>query len=221
MAALWELLPGLLPGLWVTTELASLASIIALCAAAGAGLARHSPLRWLRWLAASYVELFRGTSALVQLYFAYFVLPLLGVEIGAMTAGVWALGLNAGAYGAEAVRGSIAAVPAGQWEASAVLGMSRRAALLRVIVPQALPRALPPLNNVLIELLKNTSLASLITLSDLTFEAQSLRAATLRTSEVFALLLAFYFTLSLLVTALFRWLERMAGELLGNPRSAP
>lgn len=221
MSDLSELVSGLLPGLRVTVELASTASLIALCAAAAAGLARRSPRRWLRWLSTSYVELFRGTSALVQLYFAYFVLPLLGVEIDAMSAGVWALGLNAGAYGAEVVRGAVAAVPVGQWEASSVLGMSRRVTLLRVIVPQALPRALPPLNNVLIELLKNTSLASLITLSDLTFEAQSLRAATLRTTETFGLLLAFYFALSLIVTAVFRRLERMAAALIADTRTGP
>jgi polar amino acid transport system permease protein len=221
VGALTELLPSLLPGVLVTAELTAGASLIALCAASLAGLARRSPRRWLSLAASTYVELFRGTSALIQLYFAYFVLPLFGLSIDAMTAGVWALGLNAGAYGAEVVRGAIDAVALGQWEASAVLGMSRRMTLLRVILPQALPRALAPFNNVLIELLKNTSLASLITLSDLTFQAQTLRAATLRTTEIFTLLLALYFAMSLLITALFRRLERMSAELLGVTRPAP
>jgi polar amino acid transport system permease protein len=219
--ALTELLPRLLEGLGVTVRLAAGAAVIALCAAFAAGLARRSPLAWLSWPAAVYVELFRGTSALIQLYFAYFALPLLGVRIDAMTAGVWALGLNAGAYGAEVVRGAVLAVPHGQWEAARVLGLSPRRTLLHVIVPQALPRALPPLNNVLIELLKNTALASMITLSDLTFEAQTLRAATLRTTETFALLLAIYFALSLLLTWPFRGLERRAAGMLGESRSAP
>jgi polar amino acid transport system permease protein len=94
--------------------------------------------------------------------------------------------------------------------------MSPRASLLRIVLPQALPRALPPLNNVLIELLKNTSLASLITLSDLTFEAQVLRASSLQTTEIFALLLALYFAMSWLITRVFRRLEQACDHMLGT-----
>lgn len=213
-----ELLPRLLDGCAVTAQLALGGSVIALPLALLAGLGKSSRAAWLRLLSASYVELFRGTSALIQLYWVYFALPMLGVRIDALSAGMVVLGCNAGAYGAEVVRGAIGAVPLGQWEAGAVLGLPRRVVLWRVVLPQALPRALPPFNNVLIELLKNTALASMITLSDLTFEAQALRAASLRTTEIFLLLLALYFSMSLFITAVFRWLERASRTLLGVER---
>lgn len=213
-----EILRTLLHGLGVTLLLTVAGGALAMLLALAAGLARTQRRRWLSVPAVLYVELFRGTSALIQLYWAVFALPLLGVEVPVLAAGVVVLGLNAGAYGAEVVRGALAAVPREQWEAARVLGLSPLDTWSRVILPQALVRALPPLNNVQIELLKNTSLASMITLSDLTFEAQSLRAATLNSAEIFATLLAIYFVLSMLCTAGFRWLERRAHARLGDVR---
>lgn len=210
-----DLLPRLLDGAIVTGQLALGGTLIALPLALLFGVGRRSRARALRILSSGYVELFRGTSALIQLYWVYFALPMLGLRIDALSAGMVVLGCNAGAYGAEVVRGAISAVPGGQWEAGAVLGLPRSVVLWRIVLPQALPHSLPPLNNVVIELLKNTALASMITLSDLTFEAQALRAATLRTTEIFLLLLALYFAMSLLITATFRWLERAALNRLG------
>jgi polar amino acid transport system permease protein len=219
--ALLSLLPPMVDGLVVTIQLTAGAAGVALTFAFVAGLLRGSKRGLLRAVALGYVELFRGTSALIQLFWAYFVLPLFGVPIDALTAGIWVLGLNAGAYGAEIVRGAVAAVPAEQREGGAVLGFSERQVLARIILPQALPRMLPPLNNLMIELLKNTALASMITLSDLTFEAQALRAATLRTAEIFGLLLALYFALSLVITACFRALEHRTRALLGETGARP
>lgn len=213
-----DLLPRLLDGVIVTGQLALGGTLIALPLALLFGVGRRSRSRALRVLSSSYVELFRGTSALIQLYWVYFALPMLGVRIDALSAGMVVLGCNAGAYGAEVVRGAISAVPSGQWEAGAVLGLPRSVILWRIVLPQALPHSLPPLNNVVIELLKNTALASMITLSDLTFEAQLLRAATLRTTEIFLLLLALYFAMSLLITGTFRCLERAALNRLGIDR---
>lgn len=213
-----EILRTLLNGLGVTLLLTVAGGALALVLALAAGLARTQRQRWLSLGATLYVELFRGTSALIQLFWAVFALPLLGVDVPALTAGVCVLGLNAGAYGAEVVRGALGAVPTEQWEAARVLGLSARDTWSRVILPQALVRALPPLNNVMIELLKNSSLASMITLSDLTFEAQSLRAATLNSAQIFGVLLAIYFVLSMLCTAGFRWLERLAHARLGDVR---
>lgn len=209
MGALSELGPALLQGLRVTLELTAGAAAVALLAALCAALARRSRFGALRAIALVYIEVFRGTSALVQLFWAYFVLPLFGIALSAELTGILALGLNAGAYGAEIMRGALAAVPRGQWEACAVLGMDPRSTLFRVVLPQAMPRALPPLNNLMIELLKNTALVSMITLSDLTFQAQALRAATMRTAEIFTLLLVLYFAIALCITALFRRLERL------------
>ena len=213
-----ELITPLLSGLEVTALLTLGGACVAVILALIAGLARASRMAALRWLAASYVEVFRGTSALVQLFWFYFVLPLLGVSLDATTVGVLVLGLNTGAYGAEVVRGAINAVAKGQWEAATALNLSRWQAMRRIILPQAFPAMLPPAGNLLIELLKNTALVSLITITDLTFSAQILRAETLRTTEIFSLVLIMYFAaamvIALLVRLLERWLARAQGRVV-------
>jgi polar amino acid transport system permease protein len=207
-----DMLFPLLRGLAVTLGLTAAAAAIAVVIALAAGLARLAPTRWLRWPATAYVEVFRGTSALVQLFWFYFVLPFFGVQLTAFTAGVLVLGLNAGAYGSEVVRGAIVAVPRGQREAAAALNMSRMQALWRVVLPQAWPAMLPPAGNLAIELLKNTALVSLITITELTFSAQLLRAESLRSAEIFSLVLVLYFAAALAITAGMRHLERRAAR---------
>lgn len=155
-----------------------------------------------------YVEVFRGTSALVQLFWFYFVLPHFGIDMGAMAAGILVLGLNTGAYGAEVVRGAIRSVPEGQILAARALGFGESAILLRIILPQAFVRVLPPMGNLLIELLKNTALVSTIALSELTFRAQILRSETLRTIEIFGLTLVLYFAIAQVIALGVRHLER-------------
>lgn len=203
-----DLLPTLLSGLVVTLKLAGGGALLAACTALTAGLLRLSRWRPIRATALVFIDLFRGTSALVQLFWVYFALPILGIRLDAMTAGILVLGLNHGAYGAEVVRGAILAIPKEQLEASVALNFTPRQALLRIVFPQALLLMLPPFGNLLIELLKNTALASMITLSDLTFQAQVLRTATLRSGEIFTLVLILYFLLALMITAVMRSLER-------------
>ncbi|WP_059380477.1 ectoine/hydroxyectoine ABC transporter permease subunit EhuC [Achromobacter sp. PD1] len=203
-----ELAPPLLQGLAVTLEIMAGAVVLAVPLALAAGIGRLSPLRPLRWIAAVYVEVFRGTSALVQLFWFYFVLPLFGVQLPAMLVGIVVLALNAGAYGAEVVRGAIRAVPPGQREAGIALNLTRGQIMRRIVVPQAVPAMLPPAGNLLIELLKNTALVSLITITDLTFRGQLLRSETLRTTEIFTLMLLMYFAVALLITGGVRLLER-------------
>lgn len=203
-----ELVPPLLEGLVVTLEIMAGAVVLAVPLALASGIGRMSPLRPVRWLASVYVEVFRGTSALVQLFWFYFVLPLFGVQLPAMLVGIVVLALNAGAYGAEVVRGAIRALPPGQREAGVALNLTRAQILRRIVVPQAIPAMLPPAGNLLIELMKNTALVSLITITDLTFRGQLLRSETLRTTEIFALMLLMYFGVALLITAGVRLLER-------------
>ncbi|WMD21335.1 ectoine/hydroxyectoine ABC transporter permease subunit EhuC [Achromobacter seleniivolatilans] len=203
-----ELVPPLLEGLAVTLEIMAGAVVLAVPLALASGIGRLSPLRPVRWLASIYVEVFRGTSALVQLFWFYFVLPLFGVQLPAMLVGIVVLALNAGAYGAEVVRGAIRAVPPGQREAGVALNLTRAQIMRRIVVPQALPAMLPPAGNLLIELMKNTALVSLITITDLTFRGQLLRSETLRTTEIFALMLLLYFAVALLITGGVRLLER-------------
>lgn len=211
-----DLLPLLLDGLGVTLRIFFGAVWLALPLAVAAGLARTSRWRVLRWPAACYVEVIRGTSALVQLFWFYFVLPLFGLQLPAMTVAIVVLALNTGAYGAEVVRGAVAAIPGGQREAAIALNMTRAQTMRRIILPQALLAMLPPGGNLLIELLKNTALVSLITITDLTFRAQLLRGETLRTVEIFTWVLLLYFVVAMIVTAGVRALERVLLQRRGG-----
>jgi polar amino acid transport system permease protein len=204
----FDLLPPLLSGLAVTIEVTLGASLLAAALAFLAGLARLSRHRILRGVARTYIEVFRGTSALVQLYWVFFALPIFGIQLGAMTAGIVVLGLNIGAYGAEIVRGAVNAVPRGQHEAAIALNMTERQKLRRIIVPQATVAMIPPFGNLLIELLKSTSLVSLITIADLTFQGQTLRAESLRTWEIFSWILVLYFVVAGGITLGMRRVER-------------
>lgn len=209
MTSTLELLPSLFGGLWVTVQLFLGGSAVACACAFSAGLSRLSLDPVVRATAAVYVEIFRGTSILVQLFWFYFALPMLmGVRLDAMLVGILVLGLNLGAYGAEVVRAAVVAVPQAQHLAAVALNLTRWQRFRYVIVPQAVPAMLPPFGNLLIELLKSTALVSMITVTDLTRAAVFLRDETLRTGEIFGLLLAVYFLLSLLITTGVRLFER-------------
>lgn len=204
----FDVLPALLRGAVVTLELTLAAAGIALLASIVAGLARLSSNAIVRLVTGFYVELFRGTSLLVQLFWVYYVFPFIGISLSPFLAGALALGLNAGAYGSEIVRGAVLAVPKGQTEAAIAINMTERQAMRRIILPQAMIRMLPPFGNLLIEMLKGTALASLITLSDLTFQGFSMRQTLGRTNEIFSLVLALYFVMAYPLTLGVRWLER-------------
>ncbi|MEQ8677393.1 MAG: ectoine/hydroxyectoine ABC transporter permease subunit EhuC [Aggregatilineales bacterium] len=205
----FDLLPTMLRGVSVTLRLTLVASVLALFVALVAGISRLSSNVFIRTITGIYIEVFRGTSVLVQLFWAFFVLPRLplNITISAFEAGVLALGLNVGAYGAEVVRGAVQSVPKGQTEASIALNMSPALRMRRVILPQALIRMIPPFGNLLIELLKATSLVSLITLSDVTFQALTLRQSVGRSQELLLLLLVIYFVIAYPLTMMVRWIE--------------
>jgi polar amino acid transport system permease protein len=202
----------LLRGAWVTIQLTVLACILAVVLAFIAAFGKMSTIRPVRWLAIAYIEVFRGTSALVQLFWLFFVLPHFGLSLDPFTVGWLALGLNVGAYGAEVVRGAILAVPVGQYEAATAINMPKWRAMRRIIVPQALPATIPPWGNLFIELLKATSLISLITVADLTFRAKQLNDQTFMTIEIFGLALLIYLVFSLIITAVMRLVERRVGR---------
>jgi polar amino acid transport system permease protein len=199
---------GLLQGAWLTLQITVLGCLLAVIMATIAALLRLYGAAPLRWLAVTYVEFFRGTSALVQLFWLFFVLPLFGISMDPFTVAVLGLGLNVGAYGAEVVRGAIQGVQRGQWEATTALNMTRWQALKRIILPQAFVAMIPPWGNLFIELLKATALVSLITVADLTFRAYQLNQATLQTVQIFLLVLVMYLGIALVITFLMRGLER-------------
>lgn len=213
-------LPGLLQGAMLTVQLTLLGCAVAVIAGITAGLGKLYGPAPVRWLANVYIEIFRGTSALVQLFWLFFVLPQFGIMLDAFTVGVLGLGLNVGAYGAEVVRGAVTAVPRGQFEAATALNMSGIQMLRRIILPQAMVAMIPPWGNLFIELLKSTALVSLITLNDLAFRAQQMNQATMKTLPIFTLVLLIYLALSLTLTIGMRLLERRASQGLARGRLA-
>lgn len=215
MSLVTTLANALFSGLEITLEVTLFAAILACVVAFAAGIARVARPRWIRVIVAVYVEGFRSTSALVVMFWLYFALPLLGLQLTALQAGVLALGLSYGAYGAEIVRGAIVQVPRGQLEAATALNMSTGQRMRYVVLPQAILAMLPPLGNLLVDLLKATSLVSLITLSDLTFEGKILQGTLGHPLEIFALVLMVYFVINFVLTRLVRQLERRVTLGLG------
>lgn len=214
-----EFIPGLLEGALVTIQITIGGCVLAVVMALLAAIAKMYGPAPLRWLAVAYIEVFRGTSALVQLFWLFFVLPHFGILLEPLTVAIAALGLNVGAYGAEVVRGAVNAVPRGQWEASVALNMPRTLALRRIILPQAFIAMIPPWGNLFIELLKATALVSLITISDLAFKAQQMNQTTFRTIEIFTIVLVMYLAISILITVGMRWLESIAARGIARGRS--
>ncbi|MDX1608807.1 MAG: ectoine/hydroxyectoine ABC transporter permease subunit EhuC [Halofilum sp. (in: g-proteobacteria)] len=200
--------PRFVDGTIVTIEQTVLAIVLAVVIALIMALMKMSPVFVLRWPAIAYIEVFRGTSLLVQLYWIFFVLPLFGLSFDKFTAGFVAVGMNLGAYGAELVRGGIQSVPRGQYEAAIALNLPPIARFRRIIFPQALLIMLPPWGNLLIELLKGTALVSLISVSDLMFEAKQINASTFLSVQAFGTAIIIYYILGrLIISPAMRGLE--------------
>ena len=180
------------------------------------GLMRLSKNIIIQGIATVYIEFFRGTSLLVQLFWVYYVLPFFGISLEAFVAGVVALGLNFGAYGAEIV-GRILAVPKGQWEAAHALNFSPAKRIKRIIIPQIFPIILPPAANLTVELLKATALVALVTVVDLTFEAKQINSITWLSAQCFGTALLIYYIMARLALVPFlRWLEVLAAKKVGE-----
>jgi polar amino acid transport system permease protein len=209
--------PQLAAGSVTTVQQTLLAAALAIMIAVIAGLMRLSHNRLIYGAATVYIEIFRGTSLLVQIYWIFFVLPLFGLTLEKFTAGFIAVGMNLGAYGAELVRGGILSVPKGQWEAATALSMSPHKRMRRIILPQAFLIMLPPWGNLLIELLKGTALVALISVTDLMFVARKINSSTYMSAQVFGTALIIYFIMARgVVTPFIRWLEGVMARKLGR-----
>jgi polar amino acid transport system permease protein len=207
MSALEEYWPQLLGGLGMTVLITVLGLVLTIIVAFAAGLARLSRLWVIRAPAYLFIEVFRGTSLVVQLFWFFYALPFLGIEFTPLTAAVLVLGLNEGSYAAEIVRGTILSRPRGQTEACIALGLSPGRRMRRVLIPQSIPAMLPSFGNVFVDLLKATALVSLVTISDLTFAAQTARNFSGETTIIFSTILLVYFALAMLLAGLTRFLE--------------
>lgn len=206
------ILGRLLEGAAVTLQVTVLTVLVGVPLAFAAGFGRLARSRWIRLVSNVYVEVFRGTSALIQVFYLFYVLPLLGIRLEAMVAGVLALALNMGAYGSELVRSSLLAVDPGQREAAIALNMTRRKMIWRIIVPQAIPMMLPPFGNLTIEYLKGTSLLSLITITELAFAGRQVVGSTGELTETYVLVLLIYFAMAYPMILGVRYLERRVGR---------
>jgi polar amino acid transport system permease protein len=198
----------LLTGLATTLALSLAAGVVAFFVAFALGLARLSEKRFLRWPATVIVELSRGTSLFVQIFWFFYALPFAGIQLNAFFVGVVAIGLNGGAFGSEVVRGAILSVPKEQIEGGIALNLTRRQRFVHVTLPQALVLMLPGFSSSAIDLIKATSLVSLITISDLTFYASLYKSETGNTFIAFGALLLIYYIVCSAVSWAFSGLER-------------
>lgn len=160
----------------------------------------------------AYIEFFRGTSLVVQLFWLYFVLPSVGVRLDALTVAILGIALNYGAYGAEVVRGAIRSVPDGQVTAARALGLSPWNVLRSVVAPQAMTIFVRPWGNLMIQLLKATSLVSLITIADLTYRAYQMHQLTMRTFPIFSAVLVIYFLMAQCIALATDFADRRVGR---------
>ena len=210
---------SLLEGARITVQLFASAALLGTALSLVFGIMGLSENRALRGFSRVYVEVARGASAIVLLFWVRFAVPILfDIDVmGPFLAGVLALGINMGGYGAEVVRGGIQSVPLGQTEASIALNLTIRDRLRHVILPQAVLVMLPPYGNLNIEVMKGTSLVALIALGDLTREAQNLRTQRVlmedppTTAAIFGTALVIYFVLSQVIALFYRWVEGKAG----------
>lgn len=207
----------LIDGSLVTLVQFVLAVLVAVIAALTSGMMKLSRSTPVRAVATVYIEIFRGTSLLVQLYWIFYVLPLFGFSLDKTIAGFLTVGLCYGAYGAELVRGGILSVPKGQWEAAVALNMSPAQRMRRIILPQALVNMLPPWGNLVIEILKGTALVALISVADLMFETRQINNNTYLSAQAFGTALIIYYVFArFIVTPLMRWLERIMARRIGR-----
>ena len=211
-----EYFPPLMEGAWVTIQLTVYSTILGAILAFTFGIGKLSTNLVIKSISIAYIEVFRGTSLLVQLFWLYFALPLAGMALGIdlrlppVLAGVLALGLNIGAYSAEVVRGAIQSVHNDQHEAARALNFTPRQSLWNITIPQAIPEMMPSFGNLAVQNLKDTALVSLISLGDLTFRAEQIRNFTQDSTTIYSMLLVMYFGMALVVTAIMRGLEHYA-----------
>jgi polar amino acid transport system permease protein len=216
---MWQQLVDAAPlffrGVVVTVQYTVIGAVAAFVISFVFGLMAISPWVAVRGLSRTIVEFFRGTSLVIQLLWIYFALPLVGFELTPLAAATTALGLNFGAYGSEIVRGAIVSVPTAQWEATVALSLSPVQRMRRVILPQALPEMIPPFGNLLVQMLKGSSLLFLLSIQELTFEVQLLRR-DIGSLPAFGIAMVVYFLLAQAFLVLMRWWEQRASVKVGR-----
>lgn len=215
-------------GAVVTLELAILSAIVGMVGGSLIAIARLSPYQPLRWITKAYIDFFRGTPLLVQIFMIYFGLPALLQQGFGITftfdkflAAIMALGLNSAAYIAEIMRAGIQSIEVGQSEAAQSLGLGAVQTMRYVIFPQALRRMLPPLGNEFITMLKDTSLASVISLEELLYRGQLIVANNFRAFEIYTASAIVYLVMTIISSQAFSFLENSMNPIKRSRRAKP
>ncbi len=198
LTSLWPLIQG---GLMGTIPLSLASMALGLVLALLVALMRLSSNKLASGIARAYVSVIRGTPLLVQLFVIFYGLPSIGLTIDPWPSAIIAFSLNVGGYAAEIIRAAILSVPRGQWEAGHTIGMSRTLALRRIILPQAARVSVPPLSNTFISLVKDSSLASLILVSELFRQAQEIAAFSQQFMLLYIEAAAVYWVICLVLSA--------------------
>jgi len=207
---IWESLPKLLQGAALSLQITLVAAVIGLCVGTVLAFAETSRSRMLQAAILAYVTLVRGTPMLVQILIAYYVLPQFGIMIAPFWAASMAIGLNSGAYVSQIVMAGVNAVSLGQLEAAQTLGLSRTATMRFIVFPQAYRIAMPALGNELVTLVKDSSLASIIGVVELSKEASIIRS---HTYDAFSILIAISLIYLLMTASLTFFLKKLEKRL--------
>jgi len=206
-----DFLPLLLQGAWVTVQITVLSFVLSSVLGLALALCKLSPIKPLSIAASTVINVIRGLPIIVQLFYIYFVLPDLGIHLSAFQAGVIGMGIAYSAYHAENFRAGILAVEQGQREAAEALGMKSLLMMRRVVLPQAFRIALPPYGNILVMMLKDSSLVSTITVAEMTRQGQLIAASTFLNMTVYTLVALLYLLMSLPLVYGLRRLELRFG----------
>jgi len=214
------LVPSLRDGLWIVLEATILGFFLAIVLGLFIAIGRISKIKVLKGILVVFLEFIRGTPLLVQLVYMYYVVPLLlsaivqtwnpgyQVRISSLVAGTIGLGVNYGCYISEVIRSSIVSIDGGQTEASLALGLTKKQALFKIIIPQALRNSIPVFGNYLVMMLKDTSLLAYVSVSELLLRTQSYASQSFLTIESYTILAGFYLILSLPLSQLVKLVEK-------------
>ncbi|HUB13251.1 MAG TPA: amino acid ABC transporter permease [Acetobacteraceae bacterium] len=206
--SVWYAVPYMLRGALVTLEISFWAMALASLVGVTLGLISVSDLRVLKTLVRGYVYFVRGTPALVQIFLVYFALPRVGFELSSFWSGVVALAFNSAGFIAEIVRAGLQSIDVGQTEAALSIGMTTRQSIVHILLPQSLRRITPPMTNEVITLIKNSSLLSVISITELTRSAQLIIAERFVPFELYAALAVYYLVMISALSRASEYVER-------------
>jgi polar amino acid transport system permease protein len=205
----WDNLPRLLDGAWMTIWLTVATMALALPGGLVLALLRLSPLWLVSAPATAFVEFFRATPLILQIYWAYYVLPAyFDVQLSQLSTAIVGLSCNISAFNSETFRAGIVSIREGQWNAGLALGMSRTEVFVRIILPQAVMRVLPALASTWVSLFKDTSLVSIISVADLSYMALKVRSETYRILEVLTAMAVLYWLMGYPQAKIVDWIHR-------------